>query len=176
MEHSTAVLAEHDATRDPMPTDLAAVLRALDTMVASAEPAVVFTGAVRMCVPLICQYATVTITGPEELAYAIAWPWNRTDRHAALPFTVSTVIIGEPTETEPGYRGTLTLHFPSPPSAVHAALARLVVDRATALIHRERFTDLVIDATTRAEQLAASSAAHREVDRPGRRLVHRRAS
>lgn len=63
----------------------------------------------------------------------------------------------------PSYRGALTLYFSSPPTAEQALLAQLVVDRATTLVHRERLTDLVIDATTRARQLADAKTSNREI-------------
>jgi hypothetical protein len=136
MALSTAVRTAANASFDPTPTALSEVVRALDAMVASAEPAVVFTSAVRLCVPLICDIATVTMTGPEQQAYAITWPRNTTDQ--APTTTVRALITGQPTGEHPGYRGTLTLHFRSLPTEERAVLAQLVVDRATALVHRER--------------------------------------
>jgi ANTAR domain-containing protein len=164
MRISPSVLITTDTAHDPTMTSLSAVVRALDTMVASTEPAVVFTSAARLCVPLICQSARVTITGPEQQAYAITWPPDATERHHPAPATsVSTLISSEPTEAHPGYRGTLTLHFPSPPADQHAILAQLVVDRATALVHRERLTALVVEATTRAKHLDVALASNREI-------------
>jgi hypothetical protein len=160
---SPSVLTTTDRDHDPAPT-LSAVLRGLDTMVGSAEPAVVFTSAVRLCVPLICASATVTMAGPDQPAYAITWPRNATDhRHPSAATTVRTPITGEPTEQHPAYRGALMLQFQAPPGDQHAFLAQLVVERATALVHRERLTDLVDSATTRAANLDVALESNREI-------------
>jgi hypothetical protein len=160
---STSALTPADRTHDPVPT-LSAVLRGLDAMVASAEPAVVFVSAVRLCVSLICESATVTMTGPDQQAYAITWPWNPTDqRQPSAANTVRTSIIGEPTEEHAAYFGALILQFGAPPGDQHAVLAQLVVDRATALVHRERLTDLVACAQTRAVNLEAALESNREI-------------
>jgi ANTAR domain len=164
MKSSPSVLISADAPQYAMAKELPAVMRALDTMVASAEPAVVFASAVRLCVPLICDSVTVTITGPEQHAYAITWPPSATERHHLAPAaTVSTPICGEPTEAHPGFRGTLTLSLHSPPAHRHAVLARLVADRATALVHRERLTDLVDHAVARAAKQDAALGSNRDI-------------
>jgi ANTAR domain len=160
----SSVLTAADITPDPETTTLAAVLRMLDLLVESSEPAVVFTSAVRLCVPLICRYATVTMTESEQQTYAVTWPRNTTDRdHLPSTNTVRTLIDGQPTEAHPGYRGILTLGLHSPATTEQAALAELVVDRATALVHRARLTDLADRATARAVHLEVALASNRDI-------------
>jgi hypothetical protein len=161
---STSVLTAVDTTPRPASAVLATLLRALDEMVASAEPAEVFTSAARVCVPLICSSATVTITGADQEPSTITCSSNWPDQAGPAPTTtVCTVIVGEPTEKHEGYAGTLTLEFHSLPAAEHAVLAQLVVDRATALVHRQRLVSLLDVVTARAVNLEIALASNREI-------------
>jgi hypothetical protein len=164
MGTSASVLTAAPASHERAPADFPEVLRALDTMVASAEPAVVFTSAVRLCVPLICDVATVTMNAEDQTSYAITWPRTVTEQHRWAPATtVRTAITGPATEEHPAYSGTLTLDFRSLPTDDHPALAHLIVDHATALVQRERLTDLLDRTTTRAANLELALASNRDI-------------
>jgi ANTAR domain len=164
MGTSASVLTAAPAAHERASADFPEVLRALDTMVASAEPAVVFTSAVRLCVPLICDVATVTITADDQPPYAITWPRNMTEQRDWVPTTtVRTAITGPATEEHPAYSGTLTLDFHSLPTDAHPALARLIVDHAAALVQRERLLDLLNSATTQAANLELALASNRDI-------------
>ena len=139
---------------------LGAVLAAIDTLVASAEPAVVFSSAVRLCVPLVGQAASATITGPENQAYAITWPRTQ-PRHAA--YSVEARIIGGAVELHAGYHGTLAISVDGPPQMHHALLAQLIVDRAVALVERERWAESLAAGTTRSANLEVALATNREI-------------
>jgi hypothetical protein len=163
MRLSTAVPTAADLGQYSAPATLRAIVRWLGAMVASVEPAVVFTSAVKLCVPLICDAASVTLTGSEQQPCDITWPRNTTDHCHPPTATVRTLITGQSTEEHPAYGGTLTLHFQTPPRDDHAVLSQLVVDRATELVQRERLIELADSATTRAAHLAAALASNRDI-------------
>jgi ANTAR domain len=115
-------------------------------------------------VPLIGDSATVTMTGPEQQAYAITWPRDTADQHHPRSSTaLRTPITGQPTQEHAAYCGTFTLHFPSPPGEVQAVLARYAVDRATALVHSERLIDQADSARKRAANRDAALSGNREI-------------
>jgi hypothetical protein len=143
---------------------MAAVTRMLDQVVASAEPSVVFTSAVRLAVPLICDAATVTITEADLPKYAVSWPREIDEDYDVAEYaTVSTTITGSPVLDHPRYAGTLALHFVTAPRQHHAVLAQLIVERATALIHGERLTESAMAAKTQAANLELALVTNRVV-------------
>jgi len=161
---STSILTAADTTQHPAPTTLSTLLEALDAMVASAEPAVVFASAARLCVPLIGHSAMVTINGADQAPDAITCFTHSSDQAPPAPATSAcTVIVGEPTSEHEGYGGMLTLYFHALPAQEHAALAQLVVDRATALVHRERLASILDGVTARALNLEIALASNREI-------------
>jgi hypothetical protein len=175
MSTQTAPLVEHRASSGGR-SDLELILRALDGLVASAEPAVVFTSVTRLCVPLLCDAASATIVTADQQAYQTKWPWHEADPDAALVSrtmagrqlvshnAVLTPIAGLSTEGGPDYRGVLALNFhTSSPSPSHAVLAQLVVERAVAVIERERLADVVTAQRAQADHLRIALASNRQI-------------
>jgi hypothetical protein len=160
-------------------TGLQPILQALDGLVASAEPAVVFTSATRLCVPVLCDAATATIMSADQQAYQARWPWawDRADQedvalfNEALagsqvfsPSAVLTPIVGLSTQGFPDYQGVLALSFlTSGPSPSHGVLAQLVVERAVAAIERERLVETVTARQVEAEHLRIALASNRQI-------------
>lgn len=158
-------------------SDLESIFRALDGLVPSAEPAVVFTSLARLCVPVLCDAATITVTTADQLAYQAKWPWNVADpedsalvreamagRQVVSHNAVLTPILGMSTDGVLDYQGVLALHFStSRPSPSHSVLARLVVERAVAMIERERLTDIVAAHQAQADNLRLALATNRRI-------------
>jgi len=153
------------------------ILRALDGLVASAEPAVVFTSVTRLCVPLLCDAATATLMTADQQAYQTAWPWNDVDpqdcalvaeamagRQVVSHNAVLTPIAGLSTEGLLDYQGVLALNFrTSSPGPSHGVLARLVVERAVAVIERERLIDIVTAQQVQADHLRIALTTNRRI-------------
>ncbi len=153
------------------------ILQALNGLVASAEPAVVFTSLARLCVPVLCDGATITVTTADQLAYQAKWPWNAvnpedsvlirqamTGRQVVSSNAVLTPILGMSTEGAPDYQGVLALYFhTASPTPSHSVLAQLVVERAVAVIERERLTDIVTARQTQADNLSIALTTNRQI-------------
>lgn len=181
---------------DPSAADATRVLAALEGLVTSAEPAVVFTSLVRQCVPLICDSATAVIKDAAGGAYRVSWPRPNsdagtvgadagatslkesgrtlfvlsgasadsaavarlTDDAVLIPITPSVL------DGEPEYCGTLELRFAgSKPTAMHALLGQLVLERAIAVVHGERLAQQVIADRARADHLSVALGTNREI-------------
>jgi hypothetical protein len=175
----------------PSVAEATRLLAALEPLVTSAEPAVVFTSLVRQCVPLICDSATAVIMDAAGGAYRVTWP--RPDSETGItgtdaaslkdagrtPFVLSDangvgvqltddavlIPITPPVlDGEPEYCGTLELRFSdSRPTAMHALLGQLVLERAIALVHAERLAQQVVADRARAEHLSVALGTNREI-------------
>jgi hypothetical protein len=173
--------------------ELAAVLRSLDSLSASADPMVVFTEVARLCVPLVCQASTVLFSGAEP--YSVSWPQFGADlaeatvtgrnRSRTVTLTkdaqlgdggqllagprltkdaVVTPILPATIDGEPDYRGVLIMKYPdASPSAAQVVLGQLIVDRALAIVHRERLALRLAEETSRAQNLELAVASNREI-------------
>ncbi|HEY0167042.1 MAG TPA: ANTAR domain-containing protein [Jatrophihabitans sp.] len=153
---------------------LGPILQALDGLVASAEPAVVFTSVTRLCVPSLCDAATVAVMTAEH-AYKTAWPWNgahhedpallrqaMAGKQVVSHNAVLTPILGRSIEGVPDYRGVLTMAFHTlSPSAHHGVLAQLVVERAMAVIERERLAEILAARQAQADNLRIALTTNR---------------
>ena len=178
MNTRPATLLEHRASADSG-SDLEPILRALDGLVTSAEPAVVFTSVTRICVPLLCDAATATVLTDDQQAYQITWPRNHADledsalvreamagRQVLSRNAVLTPIAGAGTGTKGllDFQGVLALSFStSSPGPRHAVLARLVVERAVAAIERERLADIVRAQQVQADNLRIALTTNRQI-------------
>jgi ANTAR domain len=169
-------LLEHRPSAE-MGSDLEPILRALGGLVASAEPAVVFTDLTRLCVPLLCDAATATVLTADQQAYQTKWPWNAAEpedfalvgkamagRQVISHNAVLTPIVGRSAEGIIDYQGVLALNFhTSSPSPSHGVLAQLVVERAVAVIERERLADVVTAQQVQVDNLRIALASNREI-------------
>jgi hypothetical protein len=122
-------------------TSVATTMRTLTKIVASAEPAVVFTSLVRLCVPTICDAASVTICEDGGPTYGLSWPHDfeaaESDEDCVL-----TSISGRASEFHSAYIGVLALSYSRRHVVGDSVVARLLVKRAVATIAQERFSDL----------------------------------
>ena len=154
--------------------DLGRVLTGLRHLSATGEPARVFTELAGVCVPALCDECVIEIVeqgghryrirrpGPGQSAHraatngaaaeatgavvgAAAWSGNG----AAVTVSGGSVLarFGNPPGGGPGYTGEMVCiwrrgHLPS---EADAALVGVLVDHATALVHRERTTAGVAD-------------------------------
>ncbi|HEX8092787.1 ANTAR domain-containing protein [Jatrophihabitans sp.] len=176
MSTQAAPYLEHRPAADAG-SELEPILRALDGLVASAEPAVVFTSVTRLCVPLLCDAATATVLTADQQAYQTKWPWNQADledsalvreamagRQVISHNAVLTPIAGLSAEGLLDYQGVLTLNFhTASPGPSHALLARLVVERAVAVIERERLIDIVTAQQAQADHLRIALTTNRQI-------------
>jgi hypothetical protein len=176
MSTQPAPLFEHRPSTD-VGSDLEPILRALDGLVASAEPAVVFTSVTRLCVPLLCDAASATVITADEQAYTTKWPWNEADPEDSVLIrkamagrqvvgynVILTPIVGRSTEGVPDYEGVLALNFhTSSPGPSHGALAQLVVERAVAVIERERLAEFAAAQQAQADHLRIALATNRQI-------------
>jgi len=158
--------------------DLGRVLTGLRHLPAAGEPARVFTELAGVCVPALCDECWIEIVeqgghryrirrpDPGQSAHraatngaatagatgaalgAAAWSGNG----AAVTVSGGSVLarFGNPPGGGPGYTGEMVCiwrrgHLPS---EADAALVGVLVDHATALVHRERTTARVADADT----------------------------
>jgi hypothetical protein len=77
---------------------------------------------------------------------------------------VLTPIAGKSPEGYPDYQGVLALNFHmSSPSPTHGVLAQLVVERAVAVIERERLADLVTAQQAQADNLRIALETNRQI-------------
>jgi hypothetical protein len=138
------------------PRSLDGVLRALDGLVGSPDPAVVFASLVRVCVPDVADAAVVRMTAVADPVEQLE-PLEEVSRD-----TVCAPIAVSPVDGVPEVRGVLELHFADRhPGPAEAAVGRLVVDRAVALVQRERAA-------------AATEKVRAQVDALGRALENSR--
>ncbi len=177
MSIQTATFTNLDPPGDEGASSVAAVVQALDGLVVSAEPAVVFTSVTRLCVPLLCDVAVATITTADSQAYQVKWPWTEAaledsdNVRAAMAGqqvlshnAILTPIMGTSTEPQLAYRGVLTLvSHQGQPGQGRALLARLVVERAVAVIERERLANQLVTQLEHAEHLRTAIITNRQI-------------
>lgn len=150
----------------PAVADATRVLAALEGLVTSAEPAVVFTSLVRQCVPLLCDSATAVIEDAAGGAYRVSWPRASSDAAPIDSDAAGVVIPITPPalDGEPEYCGTLELRFAhSRPTAMHALLGQLVLERAVATVHAERLAQQLAADKIRADHLSVALSTNREI-------------
>jgi hypothetical protein len=147
-----------------------AVLRALDGMVASAQPEAMFANVARLCVPLICDAAMVAIHAAGQRPYSISWPAPLAEalpelsEHRITADSVLVPITPGPIDGEADYRGVLALRFHSyRPGPAQALLGQLVVERAVSQIRGERIAGRLALETSRADNLELALTSSREI-------------
>lgn len=152
------------------------IVAALDGLVTSAQPAVVFTALTRVLVPLLCHECTVTIVEEQMPGYRIVHPDTPfTGGESSLgtaqgqcrtpePSALHIAIVGQ-LDSPPSYRGTLSCiwHGGHRPDTAEVALAQLAVDRAVNAVHRERTAAALALAETKVENLQIALATSRQI-------------
>jgi len=152
----------------------------LDDLVASAEPAVVFTSVAQLSVAALSDTCLVAIEQDDDLAYLIARPRSTTPDRALSPrvllpasasscqllarHAVSTPIAAPAYDGEMGYRGVLIQRWTShEPTLCDAALARMAVAQAVAVVQRERIVAALEESQHTVQNLQRALATCREI-------------
>jgi ANTAR domain len=174
MSMQTSAVMNDGGSADGGP-DLRRILALLEDLGPSCEPTAVFAAVTRLCVPLLCDAATATLTHAEQ-THRLQWPPQLSDagpqsRESALPSSqriglrsIATPITGISDDPAAGYRGVLTLEFyDSRPGPSHGVLAQLVVDRAVALIERQRLAAVVLTHQSQVEHLRIALSTNRQI-------------
>ncbi len=153
----TAV-ADSRATFDPAVLvatrrrSLDGVLQALDALVASADPAVVFASVARACVPTVCAAATIQHIrlGPGTRRLSCD--------------SVFTPIDVAPVDGTGSFRAVLQLRYDDRrPGSDEVAVAQIVVDHAAALVDRERAAACTAHIRTEVDALGRALTSSREI-------------
>jgi hypothetical protein len=138
----------------PYVRELRDVAIAMRHLVASAEPAVVFSSLARACVPRFSDSCTVDIVEHERAGYRISYPRTPSADAAynAGPVVADaaeavhvlcTTIEGEPNTSHRRYFGVVTHSWNEyQPNLADAAIAQFLVDTAVAAVEWERLADL----------------------------------
>jgi hypothetical protein len=149
------------------------VVRSLDRLVDSAQPAVVFTGLARLLVPHLCDRCEIVLIEEGTPGYRIAFPNQHGPEPAstagqadedAAPQVLSTPIAGS---SGPGrtFYGNLLCMWDRPhgPSSAEAAIAQLAVDHATSIVQYARLNNALEAAAIDATNLKVTLASNREI-------------
>jgi hypothetical protein len=150
------------------------LLELLDSMVESAEPAVVFSSVARLCVPTLSSQVSIAITEGDEQNYLIAHPVEQSrpgpDLGGEVAFggirvsddCVVTEIHGDAVGSHAAFRGVMVLQL-AEPASMDALVAQLIVERAVAIIAGERLTAIADAQQARADNLEQAMHTSREI-------------
>jgi hypothetical protein len=156
------------------PFDLA---EAMHYLVASTEPAVVFSSLAKLCVPAFSDTCTVEIVEADRADYRIGYPpvgstprsqpvglANMAITDPADGHAISNQIEAPPIAGYSHYTGVIT-HTWREERADHtnAVIARLLLDCAVAAVHRERLAERAQHAEDKAANLEIALASNREI-------------
>lgn len=144
--------ATHLQDRTDSRQPLAAVALALDGLVASADPAVVFASLARVCVPAACDFATVRPTCPNDATHRLS------NDSVFVPINIPA------TDSLDRYQAVLQLRFHDRrPDETDAAIGQLVVDRALSLVERARAAAGIARTLSRVDALERALHSSREI-------------
>jgi ANTAR domain len=160
--------------RPPVSSSSTAVAALMGRLEPSPEPAIVFKSLTRVAVPVVCDASSVVITSegqePCRFSCQVADSAGGAERGSELRtdldgiagelVTEDTIVLPiNPTvpEGQVAYRGLLTLGFHGfRPTFAHLLIGQLLVERATALVQRERLV-------RKTENLYRALASNREI-------------
>lgn len=150
------------------------LLALLDSMVRSAEPAVVFSSVARLCVPTLSAHASIAISEGGEQNYLIAHPVEQTRVSPVVGGEVAfggirighdsvvTEIHGDAIGPHASYQGVMALQI-ADPEPTDALIAQLIVERAAAVIAGERLAAIADAQLVRADNLERGLHTSREI-------------
>lgn len=159
-----------------------AALDALEPLAVSADPATVWASALELCVPTLCDSASLELVMPDQPAFRSRWP--RPDPQAgagsgapsqapeldpAGPHRLTATTVYTPVRPAAGdhasaYRGMLAMEFPDRrPGPTEVLLGQLVAERVASTIHRERLRQEIATETERATHLQQALLRNREI-------------
>jgi hypothetical protein len=162
--------------REAWQLQLGAVLRMADDLIASPAPGQVFASLAELCVPTLGDACLLSVLEPEMPPVAMFWPELTPDEARPSPSAGSrdsdaiyTPIRGPRGQARDGsswrrYEGVFTLIWQKGhPEFEHALLVRLLVDRAVALIERERLGVEISVIETRAANYEIALSSNRMI-------------
>ncbi len=162
----------------PESSDSDAVTVALADLIASAEPAVVFSSLAELSVGAFSNACMVDIVEEDQAAYRISYPHSDASPLVALAapralgaatgsastHTVRTRIQVTSVPGHPHYAGVVVHTWKEHhPSHADTTIAQLLVDRAIAVITQERLNDRVQHANEEAATLEAGLESNRQI-------------
>ncbi len=148
-------------TSDEPNTSLSRVMQAASLLVSSPEPTVVFDSLVKLCAPLVCDAATVTVSEPAGRMHATRWPLcavhNRT-----RPESLVTGFSAPASADHTGYHGIVSLQFRCPDQTA-PYVAQLLVEGAMANVEQARLAESAASLRQEADQLEVARSSNREI-------------
>lgn len=145
--------------------DLARLAQAMDQLIASAQPAVVFSSLARLCVPAFSDRCIIDLTEDDNAAYRIDYPGGaRPAVPHADPARLRTRVTATPGTAQRPYCAEVIHSWDHyTPSDADAAIAQLLVTRAVTAIDRERLDDLARHALDQAANLQIALSSNRQI-------------
>jgi ANTAR domain-containing protein len=154
----------------PAEIPLPQLLAALDRLVGSVQPGVVFTGVARLCVPMCCDSCTISIVEDAGVAYRLCWPQADPEVSPDTAEQSPGYRLGEHELVVPfegvggGYQGSMAWSYRRyRPTGSDALLAQLVIERATALVRREQLEAEAASSAMLIADLEMALASSREI-------------
>jgi hypothetical protein len=169
------------------------VLKALDGLEATSDPAEMFRSVAQLCAPLLCDEAVVTLNVAGQRPVTAIWPpgsdrspvdsdfrsrqsgrpSNRRDGRRGGSQTIAQHALTEDAAfipivvtdvDEDGFHGELALRMSAgSPTTAHLHLGQLVVDRACWLVRDARTSEAAKAAALRADNLERAVGSNREI-------------
>jgi hypothetical protein len=150
-----------DAAVEGSQTPLPMVLQAASLLATSADPDVVFESLVQRCAPLVCEAATVTVSRLDGRIHAASWPLGAISRWSQSESVVAD--FNAPASGDyAGYHGLVSLRFGRRDES-GPLITQLLVERAMAVVERERLAEAAASRKSTAEHLLGALASNREI-------------
>ncbi|MGI8664858.1 MAG: ANTAR domain-containing protein [Jatrophihabitans sp.] len=146
--------------------DLARLAQAMDHLIASAEPAVVFSSLARLCVPAFSDRCIIDLAEDDNAAYRIDYPAGGPTPAvpSADPACLRTRVTATPGTAQQPYSAEVSHSWDHyTPSDADAAIAQLLVTRAVTAIDRERLDDIARHALDQAANLQIALTSNRQI-------------
>jgi hypothetical protein len=142
-------------------TSLSVVVQAASSLASSAEPDVVFESLVQRCAPLVCGAATATVSRLDGRIHATTWPMGAPN-HWSQTESVVTDFNAPASGDYAGYHGLVSFRFHRSEES-GPFIAQLLVDRAMAIVERERLIEAAASRRAVADNLERALASNREI-------------
>jgi hypothetical protein len=140
---------------------LSTVMQAANSLARSADPDAVFESLVQRCAPLVCEAATATVSRLDGRIYATTWPAGALQRRSR-PVSVVTEFNAPASGDYAGYHGLVSLQFAHQDES-RPFIAQLLVDRAMAMVERERLVEAVDSRKAEVDHLELALSSNREI-------------
>jgi DNA-binding TFAR19-related protein (PDSD5 family) len=150
-----------DAAVEDSDTTLSIVMQAASMLATSSDPDVVFESLVQRCAPLVCEAATATVSRLDGRIYAASWPLGAINRWSQSE-SVVTDFHAPASGDYAGYHGLVSLRFGGRDDS-GPLITQLLVERAMAVVERERLVEAAASRRATAEHLERALASNREI-------------